>query len=256
MNLLKNQFEENQSEQKRGVLIARLSSILFGVTFVYMILDLILVVHVQPFIYISFLICSAATFFLNYFQQRSLAKIVGLTFFNALIFMVASSEPFETGIHLHFFSAGAVAIVVYGFEEWKKGVSFISLSLLLCLTIFLFDFDFIGYREFTHEQSRIFFTFNIIIAAFISTYSFMLFSKINYDIEQSLLAAHHLMKDQNEKLEKVNKELDRFVYSASHDLRAPLSSLTGAYHLSWYDYRYQRDPGISQPYAKSYSSDG
>ncbi|MEQ9404541.1 MAG: two-component regulator propeller domain-containing protein [Cyclobacteriaceae bacterium] len=32
----------------------------------------------------------------------------------------------------------------------------------------------------------------------------------------------------NEELSKVNKELDRFVYSASHDIRAPLTSILGA----------------------------
>lgn len=35
------------------------------------------------------------------------------------------------------------------------------------------------------------------------------------------------LKDQNEELKKVNTELDRFVYSASHDLRAPLLSILG-----------------------------
>jgi signal transduction histidine kinase len=33
--------------------------------------------------------------------------------------------------------------------------------------------------------------------------------------------------DRNEDLSKINAELDRFVYSASHDLRAPISSLLG-----------------------------
>ncbi|MBX2915268.1 MAG: PAS domain-containing sensor histidine kinase [Cyclobacteriaceae bacterium] len=36
----------------------------------------------------------------------------------------------------------------------------------------------------------------------------------------------------NEQLAKTNEELDRFVYSASHDMRAPLSSLLGLIHLS------------------------
>jgi PAS domain S-box-containing protein len=36
----------------------------------------------------------------------------------------------------------------------------------------------------------------------------------------------------NTQLAKTNEELDRFVYSASHDMRAPLSSLLGLIHLS------------------------
>ncbi|HEY5690635.1 MAG TPA: histidine kinase dimerization/phospho-acceptor domain-containing protein [Cyclobacteriaceae bacterium] len=40
-----------------------------------------------------------------------------------------------------------------------------------------------------------------------------------------------LMK-KNEELEKANQELDRFVYSASHDMRAPLSSLFGLMEIA------------------------
>lgn len=39
------------------------------------------------------------------------------------------------------------------------------------------------------------------------------------------------LKHTNEQLQKVNSELDRFVYSASHDLRAPLKSMLGLLNL-------------------------
>jgi signal transduction histidine kinase len=40
------------------------------------------------------------------------------------------------------------------------------------------------------------------------------------------------LQAQNEQLRKINQELDMFVYSASHDLRAPLTSLEGLINLS------------------------
>jgi PAS domain S-box-containing protein len=53
---------------------------------------------------------------------------------------------------------------------------------------------------------------------------------INWDITEQKEKEHEL-EEQNRELAKINKELDRFVYSASHDLRAPLTSMMGLNHL-------------------------
>ncbi len=50
------------------------------------------------------------------------------------------------------------------------------------------------------------------------------------DISERKLAGEKLINN-NEELEKTNAELDRFVYSASHDLRAPLCSVLGLVSL-------------------------
>lgn len=47
--------------------------------------------------------------------------------------------------------------------------------------------------------------------------------------------SEELLKTKNEELKKINEELDRFVYSASHDLRAPLTSLLGLISIAQTD---------------------
>jgi PAS domain S-box-containing protein len=51
------------------------------------------------------------------------------------------------------------------------------------------------------------------------------------DITERKIAEEEL-KRKNKELEKINSELDSFVYSASHDLRAPLKSILGLVKLS------------------------
>jgi PAS domain S-box-containing protein len=55
-----------------------------------------------------------------------------------------------------------------------------------------------------------------------------------------------LLKEQNQELTKINSELDRFVYSASHDLRAPLMSVKGLLNMIKID----KDKETTQHYLK------
>jgi signal transduction histidine kinase len=42
----------------------------------------------------------------------------------------------------------------------------------------------------------------------------------------------HLLENRNQELQKLNEELDRFIYSSAHDLKSPLASMTGLIHLA------------------------
>ncbi len=56
-------------------------------------------------------------------------------------------------------------------------------------------------------------------------------SGITLDIHERKIAEEKI-RQANEELSKANSELDRFVYSVSHDLRAPISSLLGLIQLA------------------------
>jgi signal transduction histidine kinase len=54
---------------------------------------------------------------------------------------------------------------------------------------------------------------------------------LNNQLESKVRERTRQLQRQNNELQKVNKELDSFVYRVSHDLRAPLSSLLGLVQL-------------------------
>jgi signal transduction histidine kinase len=61
--------------------------------------------------------------------------------------------------------------------------------------------------------------------------AYMTFENDYKQIDRTLEISSDELFRANQNLKKVNEELDRFVYSASHDLKAPLSSLLGLIEL-------------------------
>jgi len=56
--------------------------------------------------------------------------------------------------------------------------------------------------------------------------------KYNTELEERVAERTEALESQNQTMKKINNELDRFVYRASHDLRAPLTSILGLIQLA------------------------
>ncbi len=64
------------------------------------------------------------------------------------------------------------------------------------------------------------------------TQSFITMSRKLKNQFMEIERAASLTESQNKELKKLNEELDRFIYSAAHDLKSPLASLLGLIHLA------------------------
>lgn len=64
-----------------------------------------------------------------------------------------------------------------------------------------------------------------------------LFGAVTGRILNDLLGYEKRLKMRNSELEQLNRELDRFVYSVSHDLSAPLKSILGMAHIGKMDFK-------------------
>lgn len=78
----------------------------------------------------------------------------------------------------------------------------------------------------------------------------LLFVSINLDkqkkAEEQTRELNQQLITQNTKLKKMNNELDRFIYSVSHDIRAPLASIIGLVHL----YKTDNDSRVKDLYVE------
>jgi signal transduction histidine kinase len=151
------------------------------------------------------------------------AIILQLIRCNALAFYFSNTESAVlTGSYVYFIPSSLGALAVFGYRERWMGIGFTLLSFILFMTAILQPTNF-------HPNDRHFYLIiNFLIVLVIGILILIFFDRLVNNSEKNIL-------QKNKELMKANAELDRFVYSASHDLRAPLTSLAGLIHLAQRD---------------------
>lgn len=162
------------------------------------------------------------------YQSSIIFDLVGL---NIMLFFLAERLSVFTGVDLYYVAIASASLALFGYEYWRAAIAFAIFSLVLFLTSRMFSFEAIELREFTKSQEEIFFVVNSIAVSVISVYSVVTVMKINYEAQRKFQQTKDTIEKQNLELKTTNEELDRFVYSASHDLKSPLSSIKGLVNL-------------------------
>lgn len=224
-----NVFIPSRVDYRNAILRSQLAIITFMVAIGYVFIDIYHGVRGNEPYYLGVAMLALITVALNRFQKYRLATVLFLLSINFFIFYFSVVDPFGSGVFMFFAVTSLMAFALLGFKNRNLAFLFILLSVTLFLISYWVDFDFMEERTYSKEYLQLSYTINFLVTLICCIAIMYFLMDIHYHSEKSIL-------QKNDQLQKANAELDRFVYSASHDLRAPLSSVLGLIEVAKLDH--------------------
>ncbi len=222
--------------EKRAVLTGKIA--LFGTLFAFLhfSLDFAQGVYEAALFDLFLAVAIFCCYLLYRFQFYQLSKIIGLAVINLSMVIYACVVPKEIGVYLFFFPLMTISASLFGPEEKIARYVLIILPFSLLTFLFVTDFNFLQQFAFdTPPGTKVFFIINIVSSGVIMIMCIDFMLKLNESSEKELYRLAEEVNAKNQDLQKTNLELDRFLYSTSHDLRSPLSSIKGLINVARYD---------------------
>ncbi len=222
-------FIPSRVDYRNAILRSQLAIITFIVAVGYVFIDIYHGVRGNEVYYLAVAVMSLVTIVLNRFQKYRLATVLFLLAINFFVFYFSVIDPFGSGVFMLFAVTSLMAFALLGFRHRKLAFFFILLSVSLFLISYWGDFNFMDERTYSKEYLQFSYTINFLVTLICSIAIIYFLMDLHHHSQKALL-------EKNDQLQKANTELDRFVYSASHDLRAPLSSLLGLIEVAKLDH--------------------
>jgi signal transduction histidine kinase len=221
------EFIPSHAQYKRQRLSRQLALVAFTVCTLYILLDLYTGIYYTWPYEGACAILLLFSYILSRLGKFNTSNILLGISINLTVFVFSSSEELWAGLSMLYIAVCIGALAVFGYERRKTALAFIGMSIGLFILQLVSGIEFIPRVQHAEQylvSNYVVNFFTCLVSSLLIIYSMV---KINYRTESSLRSNEEKMEAQNRELMKINSELDRFVYSTSHDLRAPLSSTHG-----------------------------
>ncbi|MBX2897585.1 MAG: HAMP domain-containing histidine kinase [Cyclobacteriaceae bacterium] len=224
--LLGNTKPESRAEYKVALLRGQLGVLCFLVVLVYLIFDSTQGIYILVPSYIMVMVVSVLTIALNRTGYYLASSLTFLLLISILTYFFAVNDSSQSGVFVYFIMAALTAMVLFGYNNRIFVVLFCLFLVFLFLSAYLFPLPWFVLsgeemdRINAEEYRLISFIINFLGGFILCTAVVYFLMDMNHHSQKEIL-------EKNTLLTKTNQELDRFVYSASHELRAPLTSLLG-----------------------------
>ncbi len=220
-----------KSAYKSAMLRGELALIAFLIGLVYLFIDWYNGILGFAGYYFGLMFACIVAIVLNRKEKYQIANFLLLSVANFLIFIFASNDTYRAGTYIYFIISGLMALALFGYTHRYRAILFCLISLALFIVSYVYQVKILILTPeqqklvYAEDYVRTTFIINFIMGLTVCVLIFFFLLNINHHSEKEILL-------KNELLSKTNQELDRFVYSASHDLKAPLSSMLGLIEIA------------------------
>lgn len=197
------------------------------ITFIFFFLYNLLngVKNIPYLLYPAYFLLVGVCIFLIRSARYLIAKFLFMVGIILLVFSFAITSPQQTGMQQQLLLAIVATIALFSGDK-NRVIYLLVFIIFVCYMLSAFPgFNPLPRRELAFELIQRYFLFFTIFFFVISYLTAWWLIKLHKSFEQEL-------GEQKGKLEEVNNNLNRIVYTVSHDLRAPLNSLQGLITIS------------------------
>jgi signal transduction histidine kinase len=218
-------YIESWGEYKQVMLSGHFALIGILLCLVYMLFDFSSGNYVSIPVFATSIFFLALSVFIHRQGDHGLANYFMLPTLNITVYLFSASESPNTGAFMFFIVVAVAAFAVFNYKERLVSILFAVFTYILFALAYFIDFSIMPKRAYTEEMLLFHVVVNFTVALPATTMGVYLLISLNHYNAIQLVQS-------NEMLTKTNSELDRFVYSTSHDLRAPLSSVLGLINIA------------------------
>lgn len=226
------QSEDSRDELTRAIFCLQLIVTIFVIVIPFFFIALIF----QPLINAIMILVIQVVFAIAYFMMRKglfvISKFFLIIVLSAVVFINGSTHGKAAGFQFLWCSVICGSFMLFSFRRIKQLV----FSVLVTIIFFAFaeytDYSLLLIKAL--PESSITIMYYTCLVSGVCTVIFFYYYLLNlyYKAERKQQRFIEKLKNRNDSLKKINNELDSFVYRASHDLRAPLSSLMALVNLA------------------------
>lgn len=218
-------YIESYSEYKQAMLSGQFAMIGIFLCSMYLIFDVALGAYSNIPVFTTAIFLLALSIFIHRQGDHCLANYFLLPTINITLYLLAASESPNTGAFIFFIVNSIAAFAVFNYKQRLISILFAVFTYILFVLAYFVDFSFLPERNYNDETLVFFVVLNFTAALPAAVMAVYLLISLNHHNALQLVENNNL-------LSKTNSELDRFVYSTSHDLRAPLTSVMGLINIT------------------------